>query len=462
MNNLKTPFNGPENDEICLNGRFQHGYIFDHLLEYYKENRRKPRIGFTIINTGHDYKGLRVQTLNIALSNMVADLALMRNTLTILMADHGNTYTPYTSDMLEGRFEMHHPSFFMIIPDGVKKWLGDPTLNNLRENTKRLFTMKDVHKTILGILGRSKEGTFPKESGLFSLIPADRTCDDLELALPNLCVCEGWDTPTKNDTRQIGVLEFAVGTLNELIDSQIKSSTVETTSIQRQCDRIFARTFRNVRERNDGDDLITSMDFTVKSGPGSGQFEEIFHVEVRSTATAESASNSMQLLSYDRISQYGLYRKCKDEGVNAKLCICSLKSARQDAAQNSLFENGELDLTGLLRLQPHYPGITSVRNLHESTESECIFVMTRDFVDDASTSKSMLTAVVEVINICKMENIAVYFDIETKNCKTSRNFPVTLEFEPGTISFLTVITRTVWHWDSSYRIFTSAVPDPSA
>ena len=462
-NDLKTPFNGPESSQICFNGQFHHSYVFHHLLDFFGNNRQRtrPRVGFTTINTAHDYKGLRVQTLNQDLSAFARILSTYENTLTILLADHGNTYTKYTSAMLEGRFEMYHPSFFMILSGGVKKWLGRAAVNSLRQNTKRLFTMIDVHKTVLGILSRSRTGKYTEQSGLLSLIPAGRSCEDLELALPNLCVCEGWDTPVQNDAKQVGVLEFAVGTLNNVIDSQRRAAVKNGLSMQRRCNRLFAKSFRNVRERSEGQYLITTLDFAVTSGPGSRQTEDVFHVEIQSTISDRHTSREMKMLSYDRISQYGIYRKCKDPGVHVKLCVCSLKASGGSGStqnQNLWQPNGELNIYGLFRLQPRYLGIPSEQVLTESLESKCIFFLARNFWDTSTTTPSASRAVISAFNVCSTKDVVIHIDVTTSNFKLSRDFPMILTVEPQTITFVTVATRTVWYWDSSYRITTSVQP----
>ena len=458
-NNLKTPFNGPEDSQICFNGRFQHAYYFEHLLEYFRaqENRRRrPRIGFTTINTAHDYKGLRVQTLNNDLADFVRKLARMENVLTILMADHGNTYTRYTSAILEGRFEMHHPSLFMILPPAVKSYLGDDALKALRMNTRRLLTMIDLHKTILAIATKNARGTFPKERGLLEVIPAERRCDDLELALPNLCVCEGWDTPAKNDTKQVGIVEFAVGTLNNMIDLQFmtEKTNEEKKSEQRKCHRLFVSSFSNVRERSSGSNLITTLDFMVKAGPGSGQQEDIFHVEVQSTTSPKLKSKRIKLLSYDRLSQYGIYRECKDPSVNVKLCICSLKDTKDS---QHIWDSDGFRFDGLIKAMARYPKIPASLNIEQSTEEPCIFYLTRNFPDKNGKEKSVFSGVIEIINSCKNKNFKVLLDIKTWNCKPSNKIPSQLIVKQHTIMFVAVVMRDVSYWDCVYNFDPLAV-----
>ena len=389
---------------------------------------------------------------------MVRKLATAENTITILMADHGNTYTTYASKMLEGRYEMHHPSFFMILPESVKERLGTSALANLRRNTKRLFSMVDVHKSILEIArgsncNKRRSGGKSHDKNLLSDLPAARHCDDLDLAMPNLCICEGWDTPAKNDTAHVGSLEFAVGVLNNLIDSGRREGTRKKLKKQWSCNRLFAKSFRNVRERIEKDNLITTMDFVTDPGRGSGHTEEVFHVEIKATIALGRRSRNMKLLSYDRLSQYGIYRQCKDPGVHAKLCICSLNSFDKNDSHHLLLEDGSLSIHALLRKQPRLLNIFSEIKIQDSFASDCIYLFTRDFKDQTGRDvDNSYTTVVEIINICTHGNDYLHLDIETKNCETSRNFPMSIKTETQSITFVTVIIRTIWYWPSSFRL----------
>ena len=399
---------------------------------------------------------------------MIRKLATLENTLTIFMADHGNTYTEYASKMLEGRYEMHHPSFFMILPESVKERLGGSVLSNLRRNTKRLFTMVDVHKTILEIARgrnynmRKSVGKSPGKS-LLSNLPAARHCDDLDLALPNLCICEGWDISAKNDTTHVGTLEFAVGVLNNLIDSGRREGMREKLQKQRGCNRLFAKSFRNVRERIEKGDLITTMDFVTDPGSGSGHKEEVFHVEIKSTIALGRKSRNMKLLSYDRLSRYGIYRQCKDPGVHAKLCICSLKSFDKHDSYNLLLEDGSFNINALLRNQPRLLNIFSEIKIQDSVVSDCIYFFMRDFKDQTSSAvDNSYTTVVEIINICARGTSYLHLEIETKNCEASRSFPMSIKTEAQSITFVAVIIRTIWYWSSSFRIMALPVLEQNA
>ena len=332
--------------------------MLGYLLQYHQGWIDTPKISYTVLNTGHDYTGKRIQTLDQDLSKFVKKMSDLENTLTILMADHGNTYTKYTHTMLEGRYEMFHPSLFMIVAPEVARILGKETIKSLRANQRRLLTMIDIHyglKHIASLALRQQS----KKKGILGTISPERSCDHLPLRLPNLCVCERWDIPVKNETTQVGILEFAVGTLNGKINEQRRVTRKEAIKQpSRNCQHLVPLYFRNVLERNIGALKITMLDFVVPSGKGAEQTEDIFHVEVSSKIDPQQNSREMKLLSYDRLSQYGKYRVCADRGVDIRLCICHIKKIASNSGTN------EFDLNEYLTNHPNTDKIKSNITIH--------------------------------------------------------------------------------------------------
>ena len=93
--------------------------------------------------------------------------------------------------------------------------------------------------------------------------------------------------------------------------------------------RLIATSFYNVRERNNKGSLITSLDFTTVPGEGAPQSYDVFHVQIQSRINPDDESRDMKLLSFDRLSRYGPYRECVDGGMDAKLCICNIKTEKK-------------------------------------------------------------------------------------------------------------------------------------
>ncbi|KAK3749302.1 hypothetical protein QZH41_020078, partial [Actinostola sp. cb2023] len=65
---LVVPFNGPEEMKICFNGKFQHSYFLQHVLDTLKAIKTSPRalpiLSYLTLNVGHDQDGLRIQTFD--------------------------------------------------------------------------------------------------------------------------------------------------------------------------------------------------------------------------------------------------------------------------------------------------------------------------------------------------------------------------------------------------------------
>ena len=366
--------------------------------------------------------------MDIELESYVTAMA-KENTLTIILADHGNTYTRYTSDVLEGRFEMFHPSLFVIVPDRVAALLGEKAMSALAENQQRLVTMIDLHRSLM-VLANPLSGNV-KPVGLFTPIALNRTCDDLELRLPNLCVCEGWDVPADNDTSRIPIAEFAIGQLNNRLAEQSQNSK------QRSCQRLQPLWFENVRERNSKTDrsLITSMDIRVKAGDVVPQKQDIFHVEVMTRQIIGQRSLEMTLVSFDRLTLFGKYAECADDGVDLKLCVCSQSAKKTEPKMAPPSTEG----------WTHFgqrPIITKLYN------TKCLWLITWSFEKNTSNGY-------EVANFCYGRTYRVTIDVEdASNIKFSRELPLTLDVKPGNVQFAFSIRKHISYWDGAIKVVT--------
>ena len=67
---------------------------------------------------------------------------------------------------------------------------------------------------------------------------------------------------------------------------------------------------------------VTKMDLHLESGRNSGNDEEVLFIIIQSEKTEESLR--IQLLSFERLTSYSQYDKCKDQQVPTKLCVCDL------------------------------------------------------------------------------------------------------------------------------------------
>lgn len=395
------------------------------------------------LNVAHDHRSIRTQTLDVDLERYVTDMAQEENTFTIILADHGNTYTTYTSDVLEGRFEMFHPSLFIIVPDKVASRLGKNAMSALAANQRRLVTMIELHRSLM-VLAKPLIGGV-KQVGLFTPMSPNRTCDNLELRTPNLCVCEGWDVPADNDTSRMPIAEFAIGQLNNRIQEQyqeelpLKANTrAGAGKIRRSCQRLLPLWFENVRERNSLTDgsLITSMDFRVAAGDGVPQREDIFHVEVWTREIKGEKSLQMNLLSYDRLTLFGKYAACADHNVELKLCVCS-----QNATKTRSEITPKVIIPEIWKRFGQRPVVKNVSN-----SQLCLKLITWSY--DEKNSKAY-----EVANVCQNQLYRVkILAVKASNVKFSRQLPFHLDVKPVEVLFVLSVRRHISYWNAEVEI----------
>lgn len=288
--------------------------------------------------------------------------------------------------------------------------------------------MIDLHRSLI-VLVNPLSGNV-KPVGLFTPIAVNRTCDDLELRLPNLCVCEGWDVPADNDSSRIPIAEFAIGQLNSRLAEQIQNVS------ERSCQRLQPLWFENIRERNSKVDrsLITSMDIRVKAGDVAPQREDIFHVEVMTREKFGEKSLQMTLISFDRLTLFGKYADCADNGVDLKLCVCS-QTAKQKKSIGAFSSEDWV----------HFGQRPAVRKLHNTT---CLFLIIRAFAKNKSNAY-------EVANLCRGQTYRVKLYVEqVTNMKFSCEVPLTLTVTPGNVLFAFSVRKHVSYWDANIKVTT--------
>ncbi|KAI8502957.1 hypothetical protein Bbelb_196590 [Branchiostoma belcheri] len=425
-NHLPDMFHGPP--AICFNGRYQHEYLLTYLRQMQAKMSQldRPLLSYLMLNTAHEDSGLRVQTLDQAFSEYVRFVAGQQNTLTIIFADHGNSYGDFLKETYEGQIELYHPALFMIVPDKVAKMLGHKKMKALTLNQHRLVSLLDVHYTIKSLLPKKEQSMKPShrslymsnQNGLLSEIPPNRTCSQVPRILPNLCICEGYDSPMRNDSYHTLFAEFALGTLNNHILQQFGAANPQAVSGFGSCQRLVAHSFNNVKERHD------------KSGDSSGQSEDIFTVVVQFDENEDAA---MTLLGYERVSKYGHYAKCADEGVNVKLCVCSLKKPLKPPEVNKV-----------PRWNLHYPMVLGRKTKVSELDKGCLFALYRQNESGVSF---------ELANVCPNFTYTVWFDLEVSNMNRSvRNSPKK-DLKPGDLQFTVVLlqTRTHHNWKWTYK-----------
>ncbi|XP_047141759.1 uncharacterized protein LOC124816454 [Hydra vulgaris] len=313
---LSTVFQTQKHEKVCYNSKQQNYYYLKYLEHFYNNlPENQNAVSFTALNVAHDSYGIRVQAIDEDLSEFLKEMSKLKNTLTIIFSDHGNTYTRFVSSYIEGRFEMFHPSMFILIPKNVQNYIGLEELQNLRVNQNRLFTIVDVHKMLFYFAEKNDNNNADNlfEKGLLKRISENRNCDDLPLRMPNICICQNTYSKGKNDSNALMYLEFALGKLNNII-----------TNSSQNCKRLTPLWFEIFSQVKNGEFTLTNFDIYTLPGVGSTNDVEKINVVVKSTLNEFSENFGLELVAWDRISEFNGYRKCSNAEFSFRLCVCDL------------------------------------------------------------------------------------------------------------------------------------------
>ena len=254
-NDHKDPFHGP--NAVCYNGKYQQNYMLRYLADLQKQLKKvgKPFFHYTEINVAHDDYGRRVQTLDEDLANYLQSISTQENMLTILFADHGNAYGKYFKLTDEARVEMFHPVLTILASKNMPQLLGEQKMKALAVNQDQLVSILDLHYALQTlspggpIAVATEHAQYDVEPmGLLAPIDVNRTCNSIPRIQPNVCICEAFDTYVANNTRQMMVAEFAVGEINNAIQSQFRDAHPEAETGFGACQRLIATWFGNVQE----------------------------------------------------------------------------------------------------------------------------------------------------------------------------------------------------------------------
>ncbi|XP_069191636.1 uncharacterized protein [Procambarus clarkii] len=330
-NGKKDPFHNLP--AVCFNGKHHHEYMLEYLQLYQEaiQNFGQPFLTFTVTDVAHDETGLRVQTLDDPLAKYLKFAAKLKNTLTILFSDHGNTYGKFIQLSPEAHVETFNPFLFMIIPKDVQDLLGDVQIRILRDNERRLSSMIDLHNMLLQLIGEKSKVSdknfverYVTPGGFLTSLSPTRTCNDVPLLHPNLCICKNFETSVEPAQVHLALADFGLGVLNNLILKQNRNGGAVGFG---NCRPLRAVKLRKVRETRVSVELIRyKLDIVVQSVQNDSEDNELFFL----TLEVGSKKAPLHLVSYERMNMYSIYSSCQDDSVELKLCICNIKNQNQN------------------------------------------------------------------------------------------------------------------------------------
>ncbi|CAG5135565.1 unnamed protein product [Candidula unifasciata] len=451
-NHVPDHFHGP--DAVCFNGRHQHEYLLEYLQLYQQtlESQKLPYFMFSQTNVGHEGRGRRVQTLDTSLANYIKFTASLQDTLTIIFSDHGNSYGSFMSATQEARIELFHPFMLFVIPNKVAKILGENAMLSLSVNTDRLVSFLDLHYTINHIvdpesLEKTAKRQFPvSRKGLLEPVDVNRTCSDIPRIMPNLCICQNYDTSVANESDFNLFAYFAIGQLNDEIQRQLLSLHIKNAEINsgntlvafKNCERLILQGVHNVRRSFDQNRTQTlKMDLHV-------QKSQVFFVAVSITYNLRSqGDHKTELMMYDRITPYGIFSVCADN-IDLSLCICD--TSRSSTNSLKIPEKDDLENLDLL---PEFDVLVQ----DVSSLDRCLFLV---------TVKHERGAVVFLANVCQKRSFIVTAALEADDHLVYSVPPLLPVVLPGGMVVLGLLfAETGDTWTGSVKVSSQVVSDVS-
>ncbi|XP_028395200.1 uncharacterized protein LOC114519289 [Dendronephthya gigantea] len=419
---------------VCFNGDYISTYYLKYHLDYLRSIREHkdslPLLHYLHLVTGHTSYGTRIRNDDVGLATYVTQLARDPNTLTIILSDHGHTRTKY-SQTVEGRFELSNPLMFVLFSENVAGILGKNKVRSLVENQQRLFTTLDIHRMLMALNNPVKmQSDDYRVNGILSVLPSNRTCENLPLTPLTRCKCEGWDHKVgDNSQRHIWLAEFALGQLNNVMQEQFMKG--HKNSGYGSCIRLRGLETKNNIEKQTEKRLSVTMDLIVESAVQNRV--EVFQVLIETPLLPDENIASAKLIKYDRQSLYSRYLHCVDDGVDVSLCACAKKTDNKDTIASDALRS--------LATRSAFGAETEVTLVDKEG---CLLMLSR---------KHNFSISYEVANLCD-KTYHFKFHGKAFNMLLTAKLPVIIVVKPRTIYFLISATRYVVN-DSYFDVRTN-------
>ena len=182
-------------DDLCLGSKRLHVISLDWVQEFFTAYKNRPKFSFTFLGgLTHNHCSFAADADNdlLAFLQHVENGGNMKNTLFILMSDHGSRFHTIRQ-AVQGRFEERMPFMGLWLPTEFKNKYHI-ALKNLRINSQRLTTPFDIHETLLDVInfrGGSKGNLSERGISLFAEIPSERNCLHAGIGA-HWCACQNW------------------------------------------------------------------------------------------------------------------------------------------------------------------------------------------------------------------------------------------------------------------------------
>ena len=424
--------NAFELPRTCFSGRPHGEFFLDYTATVFRAYRdsgkKRPVFAYTQLNVGHETSGRRIRQIDDKLSWFVHSMAKDRDTLTIILSDHGPKTTKFSFRTMTGRAEIYDSLLFMILPKGVAQKLEMARTGALFANQRRLITTLDLHKAIISYVKSSES----QSQGVFAEVSSKRTCANLTMKLSAVCKCANWETSFPDDYSNFTWLaEFALGEINNNIQREFMSGGGKRYGFGK-CQRLVGYSFQKVRHRMENGKAVVTMDIIVHPK------KEIFEAQFRYSKNSRGIRDLAEIQSLRRVSIYRHFQRCADPQVPLDHCVCHNKTWKtRQTSWKWIDVKSNSDILNIIRRTKSFNSKTIIKNLH----SNCLLLLPR---------KHSRTVVYEIANACSDRKYKVRITGRSKGTFISTcDLPISLTLRPLTIHFL----FSVYHIEKPYSFY---------
>ncbi|ESO84178.1 hypothetical protein LOTGIDRAFT_155503 [Lottia gigantea] len=350
----------------------------------------------------------QIEHMDKALTNIVSELLAKQNSIVILASDAGRPSTLSLKSKEFFHVENSNPMFFILLPKRLRLSLGEDLTSILKMNSFRLISTADIQETIIDLMEKSariqKSGSEyigkDASSGHSMLDPLtkSRSCSQLNIAPPLLCICEGVFASYPNDSIQTAFVEFAIGTINK-----------ELSENNATCSFISGVMFSNIRIAHNRGSRLMKFDLDVNLDR-YGTIYQINDLEIAFNGFSSLRNFDIKMKELD----------FKDKKI--------------------LSEFSQFGCTSLSGVDVSYPLNLDYANLKGfgvdpeivPLHQQCLMLVVRNYGDSVTYI---------IGNFCESRQYRVMFNLELFQMISTVPLPVSLILDSGDVKFLCSITK---------------------
>lgn len=398
-------------EHLCINGRFQHDYLLNYVMQSLSAvtgRPSKPLFSLASLSLGEEASGSHIQLLDASLASFVSKMAADKNTITILISDHGNTFDMFPVQTMEGQYEQYNPFLFMVLPTYVAWRLGESKKKYVLNNQIKLISIYDIHNTVFSLVENPAPSNETMSNGLFEKIDVERNCTHLKLSMSSLCICDGWNSKQHPNNFHYIIAEFALGQLNNLIATQYFNQMSQDVPFK-TCERLKGALLQNINQKRIQNGYIaTEIDIAVQSNV-------LYRVNVKWHGDHNPAME-MALINYERKHNDQEHASSCSTYIDRDLCVCqSLQHA---------------SMPGKIPNWRRYGDVFQRSTRADNRHNHCLYILSREY---------SVSTVFEAANMCNHVTYSVKINFELENMRTPTELPVNVTIPPKSIKFLTFV-----------------------